>query len=100
MQVRKRGRPPGVRSSSDDLAILEQAYVWMTWPQNETKSFDELVRSAATAHWLAVGYYPRVARTTIENRLKRLHEEVAADPAKFGFPKRVSHLPIKGRRVK
>jgi hypothetical protein len=66
----------------------------MTWPQNGTKSFDQLVR------WAAMTRSHRAAdRTTLPNRLKRLHAAVAAAPAKFGFPKWVSRLHIKGRRV-
>jgi hypothetical protein len=38
-------------------------------------------------------------RTTLPNRLKRLHAVVAAAPAKFGFPSWVSRLPVKGRRI-
>jgi hypothetical protein len=94
MGARKRGRPPGVRPSREDLDILDQVYVWMTWPQNDTKSFDELV------YWAAAFRSPREAhRTTLPNRLKRLHAVVAADPAKFDFPEWVSRLRIKGRRV-
>jgi len=39
-------------------------------------------------------------RTALPNRLKRLHAAVIAVPAKYGFPKWVSRLPIKGRRIK
>jgi hypothetical protein len=94
LEARKRGRPPGVRLRPGDLDILWQVYVWMTWPQNNTKSFDHLV------YW-AVAFRPHPAadRTTLPNRLKRLHAAVATDPAKFGFPEWVSRLPITGRRV-
>ena len=43
---------------------------------------------------------PRAAdRTTLPNRLKRLHAAVTKAPGKFGFPKWVARLPVKGRRV-
>jgi hypothetical protein len=67
----------------------------MTWPQYRMRSFDQLV------HWAAMSRLPKAAdRTTLPNRLKRLHAAVAAAPARFGFPRWVSRLPIKGRRVK
>jgi hypothetical protein len=94
LEARKRGRPLGIRPRSGDLDILWQVYLWMTWPQTRTKSFDELVRWAAA-------FRPRPAadRTTLPNRLKRLHAAVATTPAKFDFPEWVSRLPISGRRV-
>ena len=67
----------------------------MTWPQYRTRSFDQLV------HWAAMSRLPKAAdRTILPNRLKRLHAAVAMAPTKFGFPRWVSRLPIKGRRVK
>jgi hypothetical protein len=95
LATRKRGRPPGIRPNSDDLDVLWQVYVWMTWPQNRTRSFDQLVR------WAAMSRPKRAAdRTTLPSRLKRrLHAAVAAAPAEFGFPKWVSRLPVKGRRI-
>jgi hypothetical protein len=68
----------------------------MTWPQYRTRSFDELV------HWAEmIRPSQRAAdRTALPNRLKRLHTAIAAAPAKYGFPKWVSRLSIKGRRVK
>jgi hypothetical protein len=66
----------------------------MTWPQNRTKSFDELVGWAA-----AFRPHPAADRTTLPNRLKRLHAAVAAAPAKFDFPEWMSRLPITGRRA-
>ena len=95
MKARKRGRPAGIRPHPEDLDILWQVHIWMTWPQYRTRSFDQLV------HWAAMSRFPRAAdRTTLPNRLKRLHAAVAAAPTKFGFPRWVSRLPIKGRRVK
>lgn len=92
--TRKRGRPPGIKPRADDLEILWQVYVWMTWPQYRMRSFDQLVR------WAAMIRPVRAAdRTTLPNRLKRLHAVVAKTPAKFDFPKWVSRLPVKGRRV-
>ena len=94
MIAKKRGRPRGIKPRSDDLDILWQVYVWMTWPQYRTRSFDQLAR------WAAMIRPSRAAdRTTLPNRLKRLHAAVAAAPAQFGFPNWVSRLPIKGRRV-
>ena len=66
----------------------------MTWPQNRTRSFDQLARWAAMSRPV-----PAADRTTLPKRLKRLHAAVAAAPAKFGFPKWVSRLPVKGRRI-
>lgn len=71
--------------------------MWMTWPQNRTKSFDELVHEARDC--AVARSYPAADRTTLPNRLKRLHAAVAADPAKFCYPEWVSLLPITGRRV-
>lgn len=94
MVKRKRGRPPGIKPSTYDLEILWQVYVWLTWPQYRTRSFDQLVR------WAAMIRPPRAAdRTTLPNRLKRLHAAVTKAPGKFGFPKWVARLPVKGRRV-
>jgi hypothetical protein len=93
---KRRGRPPGPRPRPDDLEILWQVYVWMTWPQYATRSFDELARWAAM-----IRPEQRAAdRTTLPNRLKRLHTAVAAAPARYGFPPWVSRLQVKGRRVK
>jgi hypothetical protein len=97
LEARKRGRPAGVRPRPGDLDILWQVYVWMTWPQNRTKSFDQLVHEARD--FAIARLYPAADRTTLSNRLKRLHAAVAADPANFGFPEWVSRLPITGRRV-
>lgn len=60
-----------------------------------TRSFDELV------HWAEMIRPSQRAgdRTTLPNRLKRLHVAVAVSPGKYGFPKWVSRLPMKGRRV-
>jgi hypothetical protein len=69
----------------------------MTWPQNRTKSFDRLVREARD--FAIACSYPAADRTTLPNRLKRLHAAVAADPAKFGFPEWVSQLNINARRI-
>ena len=99
-EAKKRGRRPGIRPSSDDLDVLWQVHVWMTWRQYRTRSFDQLVHWAEMARWSMTGRGPRPAdRTVLPNRLKRLHLIVAADPAKYGFPGWVSRLPIKGRRV-
>jgi hypothetical protein len=94
--AKRRGRPPGVRPYPEDLEILWRVYIWMTWPQYRTRSFDELV------HWAEmIRPSQRAAdRTALPNRLKRLHTAIAAAPAKYGFPKWVSRLSIKGRRVK
>jgi hypothetical protein len=68
MQARKRGRPPGVRSSPDDLDILRQVYIWMNWPQYRMRSFDLLVHYAEMAHWSTTGGRPRAAdRTALPN---------------------------------
>jgi hypothetical protein len=73
----------------------------MTWPQYDTRSFDELVRWAALVHYAVAGRpQPAADRTTLPNRLKRLHAAMAGAPKKFGFPKWVARLPIKRRRVK
>jgi hypothetical protein len=96
VKAKKRGRPPGIRPLPDDLEILWQVYIWMTWPQYRKRSFDEL------AHWAEM-IRPRqraADRTALPNRLKRLHAAVVAAPAKYGFPKWVSRLPVKGRRIK
>ena len=68
----------------------------MTWPQYRTRSFDEL------AHWAEmIRPSQRAAdRTALPNRLKRLHAAVAAAPTKYGFPKWVSRLSVKGRRLR
>ena len=101
LKVRKRGRPPGPRPSSNDLEILWQVHLWMTWPQYDARSFDELVRWAALVHYAVAGWLqPAADRTTLPNRLKRLHAAIAGAPKKFGFPKWVARLPIKRRRVK
>ncbi|WP_426424123.1 hypothetical protein [Bradyrhizobium genosp. A] len=94
--AKKRGRPLGVKPYPEDFEILWQVYIWMTWPQYRTKSFDELV------HWAEMIRPSQRAgdRTTLPNRLKRLHAAVAASPTKYGFPKWVSRLSIKGRRAK
>jgi hypothetical protein len=92
--TRKRGRPPGIKPRSDDLDILWQVYIWMTWPQYRTRSFDQLARWAAMSRQA-----PAADRTTQPNRLKRLHAAVTVAPAEFGFPNWVSRLPVKGRRV-
>jgi hypothetical protein len=98
--VKKRGRPPGVRPRPGDLDILLQVHIWLTWPQNKTKSFDHLVYWASVVHWASRGYSPPAAdRTTLPKRLKRLHAAVAANPTKFGFLKWVSQLNIKQRRI-
>jgi hypothetical protein len=92
--------PRVLRPTPSDLDILWQVYVWMTWPQYETRSFDQLVHWAEVARWSMTGRPPLHAdRTALPNRLKRLHAAVAAAPAKFGFPEWVSRLPIEGRRV-
>ena len=92
---KRRGRPSGPRPRPDDLDILWQVHVWMTWPQYATRSFDELARWAAM-----IRPEERAAdRTTLPNRLKRLHAAVAAAPARYGFPPWVSRLAIKDRRV-
>lgn len=100
-KVKKRGRPPGPRPSSDDLEILWQGHIWMTWPQYSARSFDELVRWAALVHYAVAGKpQPAADRTALPNRLKRLHTAIAAAPKKFGFPKWIARLPTTGRRVK
>jgi hypothetical protein len=92
--TKKRGRPPGINPRSYDLDILLQVYIWMTWPQYRTRSFDQLVR------WAAMSRPARAAdRTALPNRLKRLHAAVPEAPFKFGLPNWVSRLPVKGRRV-
>jgi hypothetical protein len=74
--------------------------MFMTWPQNYTKSFDQLVHDARDVIACSSACLcPRADRKTLPNRLKRLHAKVAADPAKFGFPESVSRLTIKGRRI-
>jgi hypothetical protein len=94
LQTKRRGRPQGIKASREDLDILWQVYVWMTWPQNRTKSFDQLVR------WADIHRPARAAdRTTLPNRLKRLHRAIVADPAHFGFPQWVAELPFTLRRV-
>jgi hypothetical protein len=68
----------------------------MTWPQYDARSFDELVRWAALVHYAVAGWLqPAADRTTLPNRLKRLHAAIAGAPKKFGFPKWVARLPIK-----
>ena len=47
MITKKHGRPRGIKPRSDDLDILWQVYIWMTWPQYRTRSFDQLARWAA-----------------------------------------------------
>ena len=92
--AKKLERPRGIKPRSDDLDILWQVYIWMTWPQYRTRSFDQLAR------WAAMIRPSRAAdRTTLPKRLKRLHAAVAAAPAEFGFPNWISRLPVKGRRV-
>jgi hypothetical protein len=95
LKAKKRGRPAGIKPAKDDLEILWQVHIWMTWPQYRNRSFDQLVRWAGMIRPM-----PAADRTTLPNRLKRLHAAVAAHPQKFGFPHWVSRLPVKGRRVK
>lgn len=95
LKASKRGRPAGIKPSGRDLEILWQVHIWMTWARYRTRSFDQLVRWACMIRPI-----PAADRTTLPNRLKRLHAAVAAHPQKFGFPRWVSRLSVKGRRVK
>jgi hypothetical protein len=95
LKASKRGRPAGIKPSEQDLEILWQVHIWMTWPQYRTRSFDQLVRWAGMIRPM-----PAAHRTTLPNQLKRLHAAIAAHPKKFGFPRWVSRLPVRGRRVK
>jgi hypothetical protein len=98
--ARKRGRPLSVGLSRYDKEVLGLVYMWMTWEQNYTKSFDQLVHDARDAIACSNAcLYPQADRKTLPNRLKRLHAKVAAGPVKYGFPEWVTRLPITGRRV-